>query len=448
MLKIHSPTISYTSVSVNLLQQLNTRGGHPAGSDANGSQLLPGLKYAPSAAVSAIMRILVESEGIRASVSSSGNALGMEVERFTHGEKDHITQIRASGSGNLDLSVSSSNRDYVSVSAAGGNDSIQVAADRVMGVFGEKGSDRISVLGLAPSGPNAFFQPTVDLVDGGDGNDTIAITSQGDVTRTIGGNGRDSITIATAGSVWNVNGGGGADAISVSARGNVWQVEGGKGDDAIAIATGGFVGNVYGGKGDDAIAIATSDHVGNVYGGDGRDAIAVSAGGRVSGLYGGDGNDAITVTAASAFLIEGGDGDDIINVTAKWDASVNGGDGNDVLQLSGRDVQASGGAGNDLIRLDSTAGHAAILRMAEGDGNDVIETNAPLNIVRYSGDGAARLDPAKATLAHNDDGTVTVRFEGSNDSVTVRFTGAMAGREIAATVENDLLTIGPANGQS
>lgn len=428
MLKIHSPTISYTSVSVNLLQQLNTRGGHPAGSDANGSQLLPGLKYAPSAAVSAIMRILVESEGIRASVSSSGNALGMEVERFTHGEKDHITQIRASGSGNLDLSVSSSNRDYVSVSAAGGNDSIQVAADRVMGVFGEKGSDRISVLGLAPSDPNAFFQPTVDLVDGGDGNDTIAITSQGDVTRTIGGNGRDSITIATAGSVWNVNGGGGADAISVSARGNVWQVEGGKGDDAIAIAT--------------------SDHVGNVYGGDGRDAIAVSAGGRVSGLYGGDGNDAITVTAASAFLIEGGDGDDIINVTVKWDASVNGGDGNDVLQLSGRDVQASGGAGNDLIRLDSTAGHAAILRMAEGDGNDVIETTAPLNIVRYSGDGAARLDPAKATLAHNDDGTVTVRFEGSNDSVTVRFTGAMAGREIAATVENDLLTIGPANGQS
>ncbi len=33
-------------------------------------------------------------------------------------------------------------------------------------------------------------------------------------------------------------------------------------------------------------------------------------------------------------------------------------------------------------------------------------------------------------------------------SVTVRFTGAMAGREIVARVENGNLSIGPANGQA
>ncbi|AWC20654.1 hypothetical protein CO731_00094 [Aminobacter sp. MSH1] len=450
MLKIHTPTISYTSVSVNLLQQLNARGGLPAGTDAAKNQSLPGLKYSPSAAVSAIMRILVESEGIRASVSSSGNALGMEVERFefdTGGEDmNHITQVRATGSGNLNLSVISSNKDYISAGAAGGNDIIQVVGNRVMGVSGEKGNDHISVLGLASSKPYAGFEPAVDLVDGGDGNDTIAIAGRGDVTRTDGGNGNDGIAITTAGSIWIVDGGRGADAISISAQREVRLVDGGEGDDAIAIATAGGV-----------------DHVS---GGDGSDAIAVSAKGSVSGLYGGAGDDVIAVTAASTSFIDGGDGDDTIRVTARWDAFASGGDGNDVLhlsglevragggdgndvlQLSGRDLMAVGGKGKDLIKLDSTAGRAATLRMAEGDGNDIVETNAPLNIARYSSDGAARLDPAKATLAHNDDGTVTVRFEGSNDSVTVKFTGTMAGREIVARVENGNLSVGPANGQA
>ncbi len=427
MLKIDNRSISYTSVSVSLLQQLNSRGGHQTGTDAARIQPQPGLKFSPSAAVSAIMRILVESEGIRASVSSSGNALGMEVERYVFGadnDAGHITQVRASGSDNLYLSVVSSNKDHISVGAADGNDIIQVVGDRVTGVSGEKGNDHISVLGLASSGPQSGFEAAVDLVQGGDGNDTIAIAGGGNVTRTDGGDGNDSIAITTGGSIWIVDGGNGADAISISARNEVQLVDGGDGDDAIAIAT-------------------TRGVVG-VEGGQGRDAIAISAGGSVYGLDGGDGDDTIRVTANWGAFAGGGDGNDVLHLSGS-SVGAGGGDGDDTLLLSGRDLAATGGKGDDVIRLDSTAGRAATLRMAEGDGNDAVETNAPLNITRYSSDGTGQLDPAKAALAHNDDGTVTVRFEGSNDSVTIKFTGAMAGREIVAKVENGALVIGPSS---
>lgn len=422
MLKIHAPSISYTSVSVKLLQQVNSQDRTQASAAAGKNPLLPGLKNSPSAAVSAIMRILVEAEGLKASLVSSGDALGMEVERFRFDrgyEVENITQVRTSGTGNLALSVISASDDTIAVEAAGGDDSVQVAGNKVLGAYGGKGNDNISVLGRASGRPGADFDPTVTHVDGGDGNDTIAIVSNGGVDLATGGDGNDAIAIVARGEVDRVGGGDGNDAIAISTSGSVFRLDGG----------------------------------------DGNDAIAISAR-RVSHLDGGDGDDAIAITADSTSLIGGGDGDDVIRVTAKWDALAAGGDGNDVLHLTGRGAQASGGAGddvlnltgrevlasggagNDKIKVDSTSGNVATLWMVEGDGNDSVETNAPLSISRYSTDGTALLDPDKAKLAYNDDGTVTVRFEGSNDSVTVKFTGAMAGREIVARVENGAFLIG------
>ncbi|MBF6992711.1 hypothetical protein IPF36_34215, partial [Cupriavidus sp. IK-TO18] len=170
------------------------------------------------------MRILVESEGFKASLSSTGNALGMEVERFefdTGYHMEHITQVRASGSGDLDLSVISSSKDYISAGAAGGNDTIQVVGHRMIGVTGQNGNDHISVIGLASDRPSAYYDPTVDVVDGGDGNDTIAIASQGGVSRTSGGDGNDAIAITARGLVDVTSGGDGNDAIAISTTGRV-----------------------------------------------------------------------------------------------------------------------------------------------------------------------------------------------------------------------------------
>lgn len=441
MLKIHAPSISYTSVSVKLLQQVNSQDRMQASAAAGKNPLLPGLKNSPSAAVSAIMRILVEAEGLKASLVSSGDALGMEVERFRFDrgyEVENITQVRTSGTGNLALSVISASDDTIAVEAAGGDDSVQVAGNKVLGAYGGKGNDNISVLGRASGRPGADFDPTVSHVDGGDGNDTIAIVSNGGVDLATGGDGNDAIAIVARGEVDRVGGGDGNDAIAISTSGSVFRLDGGDGNDAIAISAR-RVSHLDGGDGDDAIAI-TADSTSLIGGGDGDDVIRITA--KWDALAaGGDGNDVLHLTGRGA-QASGGAGDDVLNLTGRR-VRGGGGEGNDVLNLTGREVLASGGAGNDKIKVDSTSGNVATLWMVEGDGNDSVETNAPLSISRYSTDGTALLDPDKAKLAYNDDGTVTVRFEGSNDSVTVKFTGAMAGREIVARVENGALLIGP-----
>lgn len=423
MLKVHNPTISYTSVSVNLLQKVNAPSGQ-AGAGGAKNLFAPGLQSGPSAAVSAIMRIIVESEGLKASLHSTGNALRMEVERYEGSAKDgiaNITQVRASGSGNMALSVISSNDDDISVGTGDGNDSILVAGKTVFGVHGGKGNDQISILGHK-TGSQYGFDSTVDLVDGGDGNDAIAIVSRGNVDRVEGGDGND--------------------AIAISAKGSVERLDGGDGNDAIAISTEGSVDRIYGGDGNDAIAISAKGSVSRFDSGDGNDAIAIASDDSVRLIDAGDGNDTISVTARWSAGASGGDGNDVMRLSG-GSAWASGGDGNDVIQLSGKTVVASGGTGNDRITLDSTSGKAATLYFAEGDGNDTVETNAPLQINRISEDGTARLDPAKAKLAHNDDGTVTVSFEGSGDTMTVKFTGAMAGREIVATVKDGRLWVGP-----
>lgn len=430
MLKIHSPTISYTSVSVKLLQQANSGDGQQPGA-AGKNQLLPGVKNSPSAAASAIMRILLQAEGLKASVTATGDAVGMEVEHYDFREAmgNNITQVRASGSGNLGVSVSSSNEDYISVGSADGDDVIQVLGSRIMGVAGEKGNDNIIVFARSASRSDRNFDHSVWGVDGGEGNDTIAVLSRGSVDVTNGGDGDDKLVIVSQGDVDRTSGGAGRDNVAITTTGSIWHAEGGEDADTIKIAAAGRVDSIYGDEGNDTIAIAARS---------------------VSGVHGGTGDDVMNISADSADRITGGEGNDTIRVTAKWEASANGGDGNDVLQLSGSSVGATGGKGDDLIKIDSTAGRAALLHVAEGDGNDTVETNAPLSIHRFSEDGARRsnLDLGTATLARNDDGTVTVRFEGSNDSITVKFTGAMAGREIVAKVENGALVIGPASSEA
>lgn len=453
MLKIHLPTISYTSVSVKLLQQVNSGDAQQPGA-AGKNQLLPGVKNSPSAAASAIMRILLQAEGLKASVTATGDAVGMEVERYDLGEgwEDRkATQVRASGSGNLGVSVSSSNEDYISVGSADGDDVIQVLGSRIMGVSGAKGDDNIIVFARSASRSDINFDHSVWAVDGGEGNDTIAVLSRGSVDLTHGGDGDDKLVIVSQGDVHRTSGGAGRDQVAITTTGSIWSVEGGEGDDAMAIhSTGRSVSNVYGGEGADTIKIAAAGSVYNTYGGEGNDTIAIAARGSATGVHGGAGDDVMNISTDNADRITGGEGNDTIRVTAKWGASANGGDGNDTLQLSGSKVVAVGGKGNDLIKFDSTAGRAARLHVAEGDGHDTVETNAPLSIHRFSDDGARRsnLDVDTATLARNDDGTVTVRFEGSNDSITVKFTGAMAGREIVAKVENGALVIGPANSEA
>ena len=124
------------------------------------------------------------------------------------------------------------------------------------------------------------------------------------------------------------------------------------------------------------------------------------------------------MTATSARHVTGDAGDDTITVRA------------------GSILGVSGGTGNDRIVLDNTAGAASTIYMAEGDGHDTVETNSDVIIRRFSADGAG-IRAGTPSLTRNDDGTATLQFGDGGDSITVRFTGTLAGRDIAMSLQPD-----------
>ena len=77
------------------------------------------------------------------------------------------------------------------------------------------------------------------------------------------------------------------------------------------------------------------------------------------------------------------------------------------------------------LTFRALSGNKVYVDMFEGDGHDLVEINGTLEIRRNGIDGAA-LSESDISVAKNDDGTVSVKFPGSDDAVTVKFTGAAA----------------------
>jgi hypothetical protein len=329
--------------------------------------------------------VSLDSDGVQASGAGIGNiAIHVDQHQFSDSRDAdaayNFTDIFGDAQGDLAMSVSAFPMDasQMRVYSGDGNDSLSIAAGRIAGVYAGAGNDAIAVTSLSQR------DDAIDLVDGGDGDDAISISSSGGVRATQAGVGNDAIAIA--------------------ALRDVWVVEAGSGDDAVAIATGGSASDVDGGEGDDTISISARGGIENIDGGSGDDVIAVKSLGTVWGVYGGSGDDIIRVSGARVDRVYGGKGD-------------------------------------DLIAIDSTAGNASTVYFAEGDGHDVVETNGPLDIRRVSDDGTRTSDMSSAAVTRNDDGTATIRFEGSNDTITVRFTGKMANSEIVVEQDRGRLII-------
>lgn len=313
-----------------------------------------------------------------------------------------------------------------------------------------------------------------DNVDTGAGNDVIAIRTSGGLTnwdgriltsvsRIYAGNGDDAISIAAHGSATNIDGaiaitstqagqepfdrgidvidgGAGDDSIALAAASQVSRVYGGSGNDAIAISSGRSVWLVDGGDGNDQIAIAAAA-VSHVYGGDGHDTINVSARG-LDQIYAGSGDDTVTVSADRASRVHGEDGNDVLQIAASDVSDVDGGDGNDTIIITGDKIASvHGGAGDDRIVLNNTGDRAAHVFLVNGEGHDQIETNGALAISRFNDDGTQRLDMANAKVTQNDDGTLTIGFSDSADTMTVKLTGAMAGAKLAFDIPRDGRTL-------
>ncbi|QUS61515.1 calcium-binding protein [Synechocystis sp. PCC 7338] len=268
------------------------------------------------------------------------------------------------------------------------------------------------------------------VLDGGKGNDTLAIT--GDAFSTfdaghtvIGGEGNDFILLTgvadgpIAGHV--VNG--------VDLGGGVFAEVGGDGDDTIIIegdAVGSSAGHVvFGGKGLDFIdiignAIAINSEAGHaVDAGDDDDIVLISGDATATTtlvnddalaghtVNGGKGNDLIFIEgdafaeasdgdADAGHLVNGGDGNDIITIGDGVDDGVDDGDATAFASLVDGTADAghtvNGGDGNDIITINGDAFAVGFLAfnghlVDGGAGNDDIFLNGDGNHFAFGGTG-------------------------------------------------------------
>lgn len=251
-------------------------------------------------------------------------------------------------------------------------------------------TDSVRILGGAP-GTGEYYQilkpvgttadatyvlnPSLDIIDGGDGNDRILGQLGADTI--TGGLGNDTIDGGVGAD--NISGGDGADVITGGAGNDV--LNGGTGADTISggdgadtISGGGDNDYISGGSDNDRIlADAGDDRVfgdaGNdtIWGGTGADTITDSLGD--DSLLGEAGND----------VIDGGVGNDVISGGADND-TLDGYLGNDTISGDGGADLIDGGAGDDSLsggdQNDTIRGQTGNDIIDGGDGNDVIYGNS------------------------------------------------------------------------
>ncbi|WP_311201725.1 cadherin-like domain-containing protein [Sulfitobacter sp. S223] len=227
--------------------------------------------------------------------------------------------------------------------------------------------------------------PEDDIINAGDGNDTV-LAGEGD-DDVSGGNGDDSI-----------DGGVGNDELDGDAGNDT--LLGGEGDDTLSGGIGDDV--LDGGAGNDSLN--GDEGADTLNGGDGDDTLNGGIGNDV--LDGGAGNDSLNGDEGADTLnggegddtLSGGIGDDVLNGDAGNDSlngdegadTLNGGIGNDDLDGGEGDDSLNGEAGSDTI-----VGGDGSDTVDGGIGDDVIDTSGgtPLPDVGYPGVFPADPDP-------------------------------------------------------
>ncbi|MEO3387653.1 hypothetical protein [Mesorhizobium sp. CAU 1741] len=239
--------------------------------------------------------------------------------------------------------------------------------------------------------------------------------------------GNASVSIDAPQATASVGTGDGDDVIDINAR--EVRVHSGNGNDTIAVDA--HLVRMNAGDGNDNIDVTIGRHAGTgvsyILAGDGDDVVnADVGGGGPLFIEGGAGDDTVSLVAHSAASIRGGRGDDTIDVVSEGAALfISGGDGDDKISIDAERIyHVTGGRGDDTIALNNRSGGLSTIMLAEGDGNDVVETNGPLAIFRSSADGTHGLNDA--TITKLEDGVFEIVFADSNDTLIVKLTGDMA----------------------
>ena len=283
--------------------------------------------------------------------------------------------------------------DQVTVTGAGGNDTIKITKGNSSNVSGGAGKDTITV----SAGKSHTIHENA-------ANDTITIgRSAGTGIKVYGDTGNDTIKAANSYAA-TFYGGDGSDTLT-----------GGKGGDKLYGQAG--ADKLYGGAGSDYLY--GGDAADKLYGQDGADKLYGQNGNDY--LYGGNGNDTLS----------GGAGDDRLYGQAGTD-TLTGGAGKDTF------VYANGG-GSDKI-TDYAAG-SDTLQISSGSISKMALANSSKDIVITVGKGKVTLKNAAGK---------TIRMKDSRGSYTMSKSAITLGSNFAGTMDSAkyLSTVTTVNGKS
>lgn len=217
-------------------------------------------------------------------------------------------------------------------SAPGFRPGKSVAVEAKSTISGDAGDDTISISASSTSTAPGFGVAN-STVEGGNGTDTIAISSDaitftgeafGAIDSVVdGGNDNDAISISATLSPLSSSGG----EVASGAAANRSTIKGGSGDDTLFFEVNSFVD----GNGQDITGLKDSE----VYGNSGNDTLTVNASGSAnyniidSQLFGGAGNDLFDIGIGDGRLIGGADNDtailDYLNAQATTITAINNG---------------------------------------------------------------------------------------------------------------------------
>ncbi len=238
-------------------------------------------------------------------------------------------------------------------------------------IYGEAGNDFIELLtnGTANQTSGEGF-----VVDGGDGEDTISIVTNGHHGLITGGAGDDKIFVGSSSSIWNY------------CYTDNTNIQGGSGNDKFIIVNG--KNNVFGGNGNNIFEINDAIKSGySINGGTGNDSFTINASDSEGTINGNSGNNTFIINGSNNQDIKTGSGNDTITVSGnnnKIDAQA----GEDTITVNGNNNEIDAGLGNDKIYINSSNNSAFI---TGGDGDDNISVTGTNNSNIHGGAGYDRL---------------------------------------------------------
>ena len=258
-------------------------------------------------------------------------------------------------------------------------------------IYGRGGIDTISA-GAGDDYIRTIGLPAGSVIDGGGGDDTLAIllkngvqTLSGAITYAahidliVGGITGTADVLLTSGII--------GPSVAIGTEGTTTQnvtIRGASGGGGLTLEGAGFLGsdfasgtdgsdNIFMGAGNDTIS--GGDGLDTLSGGDGNDALY--GGDNDDILYGGAGNDLLDGNYGEDVL-SGGDGNDVLILDAGADKAY-GNNGNDVFvyidMMTSNDDTVDGGAGTDTLRLMSDAGDLSSTGTNLFNSIEVLELN-------------------------------------------------------------------------